>query len=234
MKKSLAAKILVPFFLLAIVCGLCAILIYTRIQKMNQVSLEISDNYMMITDLTGVIENDFTKMKQLIISYATSYDDNEVEEIKKEISDIHGEIIGNLLTIEGKCLSEQEIQNVRELSEAFQTFDTRYNEILKDIDSYEIMGLKALKEAIGDIYDVFQAEIDKNRDYEKSKVDDAKKSLAEAGQQCLIAFIILIVMLIASLIVSILLSLFTIISPTKHAIRRLGTIITVLRMARET
>ena len=226
MKKSLAAKILVPFFLLAIVCGLCAILIYTRIQKMNQVSLEISDNYMMITDLTGVIENDFTKMKQLIISYATSYDDNEVEEIKKEISDIHGEIIGNLLTIEGKCLSEQEIQNVRELSEAFQTFDTRYNEILKDIDSYEIMGLKALKEAIGDIYDVFQAEIDKNRDYEKSKVDDAKKSLAEAGQQCLIAFIILIVMLIASLIVSILLSLFTIISPTKHAIRRLGTIIT--------
>lgn len=225
MKKSLAAKILVPFFLLAIVCGLCAILIYTRIQKMNQVSLEISDNYMMITDLTGVIENDFTKMKQLIISYATSYDDDEVAEIKKEISNVHGEMIGNLLTIEGKCLSEQEIQNVRELSEAFQTFDTHYNEVLKDIDSYEIMGLKALKEAIGDMYDVFQAEIDKNRDYEKGQIDAAKKSLAEAGQQCTIAFIILIVMLIVSLVISILLSLFTILSPTKHAIRKLGTII---------
>lgn len=225
MKKSLAAKILVPFFLLAIVCGLCAILIYTRIQKMNQVSLEISDNYMMITDLTGVIENDFTKMKQLIISYATSYDDDEVAEIKEEISNVHGEMIGNLLTIEGKCLSEQEIQNVRELSEAFQTFDTHYNEVLKDIDSYEIMGLKALKEAIGDMYDVFQAEIDKNRDYEKGQIDAAKKSLAEAGQQCTIAFIILIVMLIVSLVISILLSLFTILSPTKHAIRKLGTII---------
>lgn len=225
MKKSLAAKILVPFFLLAVVCGLCAILIYTRIQKMNQVSLEISDNYMMITDLTGVIENDFTKLKQLIILYTTSSDDDEVEQIKKDISNIHGEIIGNLLTIEGKCLSEKEIENVRELSDAFQTFDARYNEIMKDINSYEIMGLKALNEAIGDMYDVFQAQIDATRDYEKNQIDDAKVSLAEAGQQCMIAFIILIVMLIASLLASILLSLFTILSPTKHAIRRLDTII---------
>lgn len=225
MKKSLAAKILVPFFLLAVVCGLCATLIYTRIQKMNQVSLEISDNYMMITDLTGVIENDFTKLKQLIILYTTSSDDDEVEQIKRDISTIHGEIIGNLLTIEGKCLSEKEIENVRELSDAFQTFDDRYNEIMKDINSYEIMGLKALNEAIGDMYDVFQAQIDSTRDYEKNQIDNAKKSLSDAGHQCTIAFIILIVMLVISLLASILLSLFTILSPTKHAIRKLDAII---------
>lgn len=225
MKKSLAVKILMPFFLLAIVCGLCSILIYTRIDKMNEASLEISDNYMVITDLTGVIETDFTKLKQLIISYTTSADDDEVAQLKQEMSTIHGEIIGNLLTIEGKCLSDKEIQNVRDLSGAYKTFDDRYNEILKDLDSYEIMGLKALKEAIGDMYDVFQEQIDKTRNYEKEQIELAKTSLAEAGQQCKVAFLILIIMLVLTLVASVLLALFTILSPTKHAIRRLGTII---------
>ena len=224
-KKSLAVKILMPFFILAIVCGLCSILIYTRIDKMNQASLEISDNYMVITNLTGEIETDFTILKQLLISYTTPADDDEVKQLKLDISNIHGEIMGNLLTIEGKCLSEQEIQNVRDLSTAFQTFDDRYNEILKDLDSYEIMGLKALKEAIGDMYDVFQKQIDATRDYEKEQIEAAKGALDQAGKQCKIAFLILIIMLILTLLASVLLALFTILSPTKHAIRRLGTII---------
>lgn len=224
-KKSLAAKILIPFWILAFVCGICSGLIYSRIAKMNQVTSEISDNYMTITELTGEIETDFTQMKALIVSYATSSDDDEIKEIKKEISVIHGEITANILTIENKSLTSEAVSKVEELSEAYSTLDTKYNEILKDIDSYEIMGIKALNEAAGDMYDVFQEQIDSTRDYSKAQTTAAKESLTKAGKQSTIAFIVLIVMLVISLIICILMALLTILSPTKHAIRKLNTVI---------
>lgn len=225
MKKSLAAKILIPFCILAIVCGLCSGLIYSRIARMNQVTTEISDNYLTITELIGDIETDFATMKQLIVSYATSTDDDEVKRLKRDIISIHGAITANLITIEGKCLSDEALNRFKELATAYQTYDTRYNEILKNIDSYEIMGLKALNEAIGDMYDVFQESIDSTRQFCKEQVASAKQSLATTGRESTIAFVILIVMLVISLVGCVLLALFTILSPTKHAIRKLDTII---------
>ena len=53
MRKSIGLKIMVPFCILAIVCGLCSTLIYSKIAQMNQATKSISDNYMTITDKTG-------------------------------------------------------------------------------------------------------------------------------------------------------------------------------------
>ena len=36
MRKSIGLKIMVPFCILAIVCGLCSTLIYSKIAQMNQ------------------------------------------------------------------------------------------------------------------------------------------------------------------------------------------------------
>lgn len=225
MKKSLAVKILIPFFVLAVVCCFCSILIYSRIEKMNRVSTEISDNYLTITDLTGEIETDFTKLKQLIVSYTTSTEDEEVKQLKKDITSIHGEITANLMTIEGKCLTDDILKKVKELDDAYSTFDVRYNEILKDLDSYEILGLKALNEAIGDLYDVFQEQIDTTRDFCKERIAEERETLSSVGRQCTIAIYVLVIMLVISLVGCVLLSLLTILSPTKHAIRKLDTII---------
>ena len=46
MRKSIGLKIMVPFCILAIVCGLCSTLIYSKIAQMNQATKSISDNYM--------------------------------------------------------------------------------------------------------------------------------------------------------------------------------------------
>ena len=51
MRKSIGLKIMVPFCILAIVCGLCSTLIYSKIAQMNQATKSISDNYMTITVL---------------------------------------------------------------------------------------------------------------------------------------------------------------------------------------
>ena len=44
MRKSIGLKIMVPFCILAIVCGLCSTLIYSKIAQMNQATKSISDN----------------------------------------------------------------------------------------------------------------------------------------------------------------------------------------------
>lgn len=225
MKKSLAAKILIPFFVLAIVCGLCSGLIYSRIAKMNQVTKVISENYITITELAGEIETNYTQLKQQLFTYVTTYEDKELEEIKRENTEIHGKIMGNILTIENISVSEDEKNNVRALSDAYKAFNTRYNEIMGDIDSTDIVGVIALDEAVGSLYDDFQAQIDSTRDFVAVKIDEARQSLTTAGNQSKIAFIILIVMLVISLLGCILLVIFTIIAPTKHAIRKLDTIV---------
>lgn len=225
MKKSLAAKILIPFFVLAIVCGLCSGLIYSRIAKMNQVTKVISENYITITELAGEIETDYTQLKQQLFTYVTTYDDKELEKIKRENTEIHGKIMGNILTIENISVSEDEKNNVRELSDAYKAFNTRYNEIMGDINSTEIVGVIALDNAVGSLYDDFQAQIDSTRDFVAVKIDEARQSLTTAGNQSKVAFIILIVMLVISLLGCVLLVIFTIIAPTKHAIRKLDTIV---------
>ena len=48
MRKSIGLKIMVPFCILAIVCGLCSTLIYSKIAQMNRATKSISDNYMTI------------------------------------------------------------------------------------------------------------------------------------------------------------------------------------------
>ena len=45
MRKSIGLKIMVPFCILAIVCGLCSTLIYSKIAQMNRATKSISDNY---------------------------------------------------------------------------------------------------------------------------------------------------------------------------------------------
>ncbi len=225
MKKSLAAKILIPFFVLAIVCGLCSGLIYSRIAKMNQVTKVISENYITITELAGEIETDYTQLKQQLFTYVTTYEDNALEEIQRENKEIHGKIMGNILTIENISVSEDEKNNVRALSDAYKAFNTRYNEIIGDINSTDIVGVIALDKAVGSLYDDFQAQIDSTRDFVAVKIDEARQSLTTAGNQSKVAFIILIVMLVISLLGSVLLVIFTIITPTKHAIRKLDTIV---------
>ena len=97
MKKSIGVKILIPFFILAVVCGVCSGIIYSRISQMSKVTGRISDNYLTILEKTDEIDTDFVTLKYRIVTYATSMDDEEIKKIKADIESIQNNISASFI-----------------------------------------------------------------------------------------------------------------------------------------
>ena len=72
MRKSLGFKILVPFCVFAIVCGICSTMIYMQISQMNQVANVVSDNYMTVTENCGDIKSDFILIQYNFMRLSTT------------------------------------------------------------------------------------------------------------------------------------------------------------------
>ena len=102
MRKSIGLKILVPFIILAVVCGVCSGLIYSKISQMNAVTKTISENYLTIMEKTDRVDTNFAVLKQKLNNYATVTEDDEVDALKKEIAAIQTEVKESLKTVEYK------------------------------------------------------------------------------------------------------------------------------------
>ena len=225
MKKSIGVKILIPFFILAVVCGVCSGIIYSRISQMSKVTGRISDNYLTILEKTDEIDTDFVTLKYRIVTYATSMDDEEIKKIKADIESIQNNISASFKTVEGKATNDEEKNAVNKLKTAYDTFLKKYNGAIAEIDTAEIMGLKALNEYMGDSYDVFENNIKELQQYNRKQVASSQGALDLAGVQSTTAFIVLIVLLVISILVCSILVLYNVLRPTKHAIRKLDGIV---------
>lgn len=225
MRKSIGLKILVPFIILAVVCGVCSGLIYSKISQMNAVTKTISENYLTIMEKTDRVDTNFAILKQKLNNYATVTEDDEVDALKKEIAAIQTEVKESLKTVEERCIENTEKEACKVLSAAYTSFEKVYNDCMGQLDEAEIMGVRALGEAINDTYASFEKEIDKMQEFNKKQVRSSQDALTSAGTQSTLAFVVLIVLLIISIIICIFIVLFTLLRPTKHAIRKLNGIV---------
>lgn len=225
MRKSIGLKILIPFLILAVVCGVCSGLIYSKISQMNHVTATISDNYLTIMEKTDSVDTNFVVLKQLITNYATLTEDEEIASIKKEISAVQKEITNAMKEIEASCATDEDKKAYQTFSAAYTSFEKVYNDCTVQLDEAEIMGVRALNEAISTTYDTFEKEIDKMQESNKKQIVSSQDALTSAGTQSTLAFVALIVLLVISIIVCIFLVLFTVLRPTKHAIHKLNGIV---------
>lgn len=225
MRKSIGLKIMVPFFILAIVCGLCSTLIYSKITQMNKVTQSISDNYMSITEKIGSIESDFVLLQYKLARYSTAFDEDDTKQLSTDIKEALSRMDQNFVTISEKCLSEDEVKAFKEFKESYSEFNKKIQATKKGIDDYEVNGMKNLNETVESTYQEFQEDIKVMQEFNSKKVEQTQNALGSAAHQSTLAFIVLIIMLIVSIAFSILLVLLTVLRPTKHAIRRLNGIV---------
>lgn len=225
MRKSIGLKILVPFFILAIVCGLCSTLIYSKIAQMNSATKVISDNYMTITDKVGEVESDFVLLQYKLARYATSFDEDDVKQLTKDITEALSRMDNNFSTIKEKCLAKDEVDASNKFKESYSVFRKKITETKKGIDDYEINGMNNLNEAVSSTYKEFQEDIKEMQDFNAKKVEESQTALSTAANQSTWAFIILIAMLVISIAFCIIVVLLTVLRPTRHAIRRLNGIV---------
>ena len=225
MRKSIGVKILVPFFILAIVCGVCSTLIYSKISQMNEVTDVISDNYMTIIEKTGGMETDFVLLQYKLMRFATTYDDDKVKQLSKEIEDIFSSMDRELKAIEKKSDSEAGKKAIDRFQSSYSQFKEKYEATKKGVESYEINGLNQLSEAMDSSYETFQNEIDTLIKFNTTQVKESQEGLQKAAKQSTLAFVSLLVLLVISLIICILIVLLTVLRPTKHAIHKLKSVV---------
>lgn len=225
MRKSIGLKILVPFCILAIVCGLCSTLIYSKIAQMNSVTKSISDNYMTITEKTGDVESDFVLLQYKMARYATAFDEDDLKQLNSDIAGAVERMDANVATIQEKSSGEEEIAASKQFKDSYATFSQKLKEAKKGIDDYEINGMKNLNEAVDETYKAFQADIDEMKEFNSTKVQESQDALNLASRQSTFAFVVLIVLLVVSIVFCVILVLVTVLRPTKHAIRRLNGIV---------
>ena len=210
MRKSIGLKIMVPFCILAIVCGLCSTLIYSKIAQMNQATKSISDNYMTITEKTGEMESDFILLQYKLARYVTAFDDDDLKQLSKDIKEATARMDKNISVIAEKSSDGGEADAVKDYKAAYATFSESYQKSKKAIDDYELNGMKNLNEAVEPIY---------------KKLEDSQGALGAAASQSTLAFVVLIALLVVSIVFCILMVVATILRPTKHAIRHLNGIV---------
>ena len=126
MRKSIGLKIMVPFCILAIVCGLCSTLIYSKISQMNSVTKSISDNYMAITEKTGEVESDFVLLQYKLARYVTAFDEADLKQLSNDIDEAVKRMDKNFAIISEKSAEGEE-------AEACQKFKTSYDVFKQNI-----------------------------------------------------------------------------------------------------
>lgn len=225
MRKSIGLKIMVPFCILAIVCGLCSTLIYSKIAQMNRATKSISDNYMTITEKTGEMESDFILLQYKLARYVTAFDDDDLKQLSKDIKEATERMDKDISVIAEKSSDSGEADALKDYKAAYATFSESYQKSKKAIDDYELNGMKNLNEAVEPIYKKFQSAIDDMQKVNSQKVEDSQGALSAAASQSTLAFVVLIALLVVSIVFCILMVVATILRPTKHAIRHLNGIV---------
>ncbi len=225
MRKSIGLKILVPFCILAIVCGLCSTLIYSKIAQMDSATESISNNYMTITEKTGEIESDFVLLQYKLARYATAFDEDDVKQLTSDIKEAISRMDKNLETVVEKSDEDDEAEACKKFEDSYKIFREKIQATKKGIDDYDINGMKNLNEAVDSTYKKFQADIKEMKTFNSQKVEVSQNALNSAAKQSTWAFVILIVMLVISIVFCIILVLLTILRPTKYAIRHLNGIV---------
>lgn len=225
MRKSIGLKIMVPFCILAIVCGLCSTLIYSKIAQMNHATKSISDNYMTVSEKTGEMESDFILLQYKLARYVTAFDDDDLKQLSKDIKEATERMDKNISVIAEKSSDSGEADAIKDYKAAYATFSESYQKSKKAIDDYELNGMKNLNEAVEPIYKKFQSAIDDMQKVNSQKVEDSQGALSAAASQSTLAFVVLIALLVVSIVFCILMVVATILRPTKHAIRHLNGIV---------
>lgn len=225
MRKSIGIKILVPFCILALVCGLCSTLIYSRISKMSSTTEKIGVSYMTMTEEAGNVEAKFVLLQYKLARYVTAFDDDDLKQLASDIATATKEMDASVQAIEKEASSDEEKKQIQEFKKAYTTFAEKYAQAKKDVDAYEINGMRNLNEVMDETYTTFQTNLDKLKKFTTEQASGAQGTLQSVSTQSTVAFIFLIVLLLASLAGCVALVLLTVLRPTKRVISKLNGIV---------
>lgn len=222
--RSIGAKINYVLLLVFLICGVGMLIVNAKINSMDDITNEISQNYIASVSEVDTISENVTSLKSQMMEYLLVGEDKRSATLGN-ITKTQGAIVTSFQNLKKYASTQRTEEAVGRLEQSYGTYKDQYNAVLKDIDNGNIKDVASIDARLGKAYDDLEIRVHSVEVQNTVNTARAQKSLAGSAKASHITFIAVGILLIAAIAAGVIVVRFTIIAPARTATRELNIII---------
>lgn len=222
--RSIGAKINYVLLLVFLICGVGMLIVNAKINSMDDITNEISQNYIASVSDVDTISENVTSLKSQMMEYLLVGEDKRSATLGN-ITKTQGAIVTSFQNLKKYASTQRTEEAVGRLEQSYGTYKDQYNAVLKDIDNGNIKDVASIDARLGKAYDDLEIRVHSVEVQNTVNTARAQKSLAGSAKASHITFIAVGILLIAAIAAGVIVVRFTVIAPARTATRELNIII---------
>ena len=222
--RSIGAKINYVLLLVFLICGVGMLIVNAKINSMDDITNEISQNYIASVSEVDTISENVTSLKSQMMEYLLVGEDKRSSTLGN-ITKTQGAIVTSFQNLKKYASTQRTEEAVSRLEQSYGTYKDQYNAVLKDIDNGNIKDVASIDARLGKAYDDLEIRVHSVEVQNTVNTARAQKSLAGSAKASHITFIAVGILLIAAIAAGVIVVRFTVIAPARTATRELNIII---------
>lgn len=222
--RSIGAKINYVLLLVFLICGVGMLIVNAKINSMDDITNEISQNYIASVSEVDAISENVTGLKSQMMEYLLVGEDKRQATLGN-ITKTQGAIVTSFQNLKKYASTQRTEEAVSRLEQSYGTYKDQYNAVLKDIDNGNIKDVASIDARLGKAYDDLEIRVHSVEVQNTVNTARAQKSLAGSAKASHITFIAVGILLIAAIAAGVIVVRFTVIAPARTATRELNIII---------
>lgn len=222
--RSIGAKINYVLLLVFLICGVGMLIVNAKINSMDDITNEISQNYIASVSEVDTISENVTSLKSQMMEYLLVGEDKRQATLGN-ITKTQGAIVTSFQNLKKYASTQRTEEAVGRLEQSYGTYKDQYNAVLKDIDNGNIKDVASIDARLGKTYDDLEIRVHSVEVQNTVNTARAQKSLAGSAKASHITFIAVGILLIAAIAAGVIVVRFTVIAPARTATRELNIII---------
>lgn len=222
--RSIGAKINYVLLLVFLICGVGMLIVNAKINSMDDITNEISQNYIASVSEVDTISENVTSLKSQMMEYLLVGEDKRQATLGN-ITKTQGAIVTSFQNLKKYASTQRTEEAVGRLEQSYGTYKDQYNAVLKDIDNGNIKDVASIDARLGKAYDDLEIRVHSVEVQNTVNTARAQKSLAGSAKASHITFIAVGILLIAAIAAGVIVVRFTVIAPARTATRELNIII---------
>ena len=222
--RSIGAKINYVLLLVFLICGVGMLIVNAKINSMDDITNEISQNYIASVSEVDAISENVTGLKSQMMEYLLVGEDKRSATLGN-ITKTQGAIVTSFQNLKKYASTQRTEEAVSRLEQSYGTYKDQYNAVLKDIDNGNIKDVASIDARLGKAYDDLEIRVHSVEVQNTVNTARAQKSLAGSAKASHITFIAVGILLIAAIAAGVIVVRFTVIAPARTATRELNIII---------
>lgn len=222
--RSIGAKINYVLLLVFLICGVGMLIVNAKINSMDDITNEISQNYIASVSEVDTISENVTSLKSQMMEYLLVGEDKRSATLGN-ITKTQGAIVTSFQNLKKYASTQRTEEAVGRLEQSYGTYKDQYNAVLKDIDNGNTKDVASIDARLGKAYDDLEIRVHSVEVQNTVNTARAQKSLAGSAKASHITFIAVGILLIAAIAAGVIVVRFTVIAPARTATRELNIII---------